>query len=270
MVAARDGLDDATATERVREVLRLVEDARARHSPEAELSVERIDHLRRTALARLWLTTEFEPAYALGAIPKERVDALRSDPRFSHPALHRICQLVAVPSGDHDPAALKAAATDPSWRDRAKRRIEAVVQRFSRYLPPKPGPSPCTVLPQLLHLEPRDQDGVRIKLEAAGFDLAACAEEREDGSCKTPKWDAAWTQKVAAASPGHFIAPFETPFGWHWVYLDSIAPGSDPHDPAIETKIRASIQPAWRREAFAKRMTALRHDAAVKVLGQSP
>lgn len=264
MIAARDGLPEHEARVEVREVLQLVADAETRDPARAELGEERRTHLRRSAWARLWAQRVFEPRHGPADIPAAEVDARRTEPRFTHPRLHRLCQVVAIPSENET-----ERARDPAWRASARTRMDSVVRHFSPFLPASEG-STCEVLQELLQLEPRDENGVRLKYEAGGFDLDACAEQAADGTCTTPRWDAAWLLAVREAAVGSFLPPFESSFGVHWLYLDAILPARDGSDPTIEQEIRATLHPKWQREAFARQLARMRADAAVQVVGAEP
>lgn len=264
MVAARDGLSEGEAHAKVREVLLLVADAEARAPARTELTPERRTHLLRSAWARLWAQRVFEPRHRPDDIPREVIDPRRREPRYTHPRLHRLCQIVAIPPEDQPERAREAA-----WQAAAQERIDTVVRHFSPFVPAPEG-STCPRLPELLDLEPREENGVRLKFEGGGFDLDACSVEADDGTCTTPRWDAAWTRAVRAATPGTFIPPFASALGVHWVYLDAVLPARDGADPEIEQEIRAALHPKWQREAFARQLARMRADAAVQVVGAEP
>lgn len=256
----RDNIERAEAQATVDRVLLIYEHAQATTLP--TLSPERRAHLRRSALAELWLTEVFEPHHPATAIPSDFPALTQARKATVHPKIHVVCQLVAVPAQpDQD-------VNDPTWRAKVRERFDPVAERMRRYLP-EGASNVCTLMTALLPLERRIGPDVVLRVESSGFDLNACAELDDDGTCLRPRFDPTWTEAVSQATPGHFLPPFDTRFGRHLVYLHNVLPSADADDPAVDLAIREQTLSQWRQEQLEFRLQQLRAEAAVLVAATS-
>ena len=271
LVAARDGLDDATAREHVADTLRLVAAARdeaSRRGTEAtaELDEDRRAVLRRGALARLWLRETFEPSHRAEDIPDDDPMLVRglADGRLVHPEVHRLCQLVAVPDGDLDPEPARARAADPKWRAQARARFDPAAERVRRYVRPD-DPHACDEMARLLQFETVHADDVELRVESAAFVLDACGKQAPDGSCLERAWAPEWVEQVEAVRAPGFTTAFWTRFGRHLVFVLEVLPSHPADDPATATWVRSRIHDAWARAAFEQTMERLRGEHSVRI-----
>lgn len=272
-VAARDAVDAEEARQRAADVLRLVAAARdARpeqpggNDLDALASPHRVRHLERAARARLWLETDFEPKHRREDIPAEHplLARARASRKHIHPTVHAICQVIAMPPEALDPAQREATAADPDWRRRARTVLEPVAQRLRRYLP-EDDAEPCKQVQRWIRLESSPDDEVRFRVESGGFDLQACAERADDGSCETPRFSSAWTEPVSRAEGPGFLPAFFTEFGLHLVYVIEILPPRALDDPDTDDYLRREVHGAWQREAFASYVDRLREKRAIRL-----
>jgi hypothetical protein len=268
-VAARDGVDLEEARQRVADVLRLVAAARARQDgvddPIDLVSPHRVRHLERAARARLWLETDFEARHRPSDIPADdpRLQAMRTSPKFIHPVVHMVCQLIAMPPVDLERSDAEALAEDPAWRKRAQAVFEPVADRMRRHLP-EGDADLCKLMQQWVHLE-KPGDDVRFRVESGGFDLEACAQVGENGECKTPAFSPRWTEPVSRAQGAGFLPPFFTEFGLHLVYVIDILPARSLDDPDTDTFLRETAHAGWQQEAFATYVQRLREKRTVRL-----
>jgi hypothetical protein len=250
-IADRDGLTFEDARAKVADTLRLVAAAR---SDAIELSPERREYLRRGALARLWLHTRYEPEHGPEDIPGDDplLERARADHRHVHPKLHRICQLLAVPAGEHEAEEARTIAESEGWRARALRRFEPAAERMRAYVQTR-DPQACEEMTGLLRFEQREADDVVLRVESAAFVLDACAQTDEAGQCRVPRWVPEWVEQVEQAeqvgTPG-FLPPFWTRFGRHLVFVLDVMPARELDDPQTEAYLREVTHPAWSRNAF--------------------
>jgi hypothetical protein len=270
MVAERDGVGQDEARERVADTLRLVaaarEDARGQAEPVPLVEPVRREHLERGARARVWLQEGFEADHQPDDIPDgdRMLEQAKATSKYIHPELHLVCQLVAVPTDAKTPEEAFAITADEAWMEKARVRFEAVAERVQRYVGPT-DPEACDLMTKLMRFEQREGDGVTLRVEAQGFDLDACSEKNADGSCKTPTFVPEWVDKVRAAEPPGFIAPFRTRFGWHLVFVAEVLPAHQLDDPETLAWLRREIHPQWQREAFDEYIDRLREQRAVRI-----
>jgi hypothetical protein len=273
-IAARDGVDATTARARMIETLRLAAAARADRGAEAELAEARRTHLRRTALARVVLHDDFEASHRIDDLPTD--DPLlvraRTEPRFVHPALHHVCQVIAAPPGKLDDETLAAKTAEPQWRARALARMEAL-RRHVEATVPLDDADACELMLRNTELE-RDPDDDTIALRsegAGGFDLDACAEPLgSDGRCDSPRFAPEWVDAVREGPVPGLRGPFPTRFGVHLALVREVLPASLPENPGFEAELRARIHPMWTTAALGEWLTSLRtrHAALVAVGGE--
>lgn len=272
-VAARDGLDPATARAHVVDTLRLVAAARADPSS-ASLSDARREHLLRTARARLVLAVDFEATHRLEDVPANDplVQRARGEQRFAHPALHHVCQLIAEPPGRLEGEALAKHTEDPAWRERAMRRMQDVRRHVEATIPVADAEA-CDLLLRDVPLEQGNDDAaILLRGEGAGgFDLDACAvAPAADGTCAEPRFAPEWVDAVRTGPVPGLRGPFATRFGIHLALVREILPASMPGDDGFEASVREAVYPVWRSKALGQWMATLRtqHAALVAVGGE--
>lgn len=268
-VAARDGVTLAQARTQVADVLRWVQRRHERLGDDAGLAPERATHLRRSALARLYLQEVFEPNHRASDIPAGDPLLARAlvDPRHVHPTIHEVCQVVVGPPGKFDPETTPKTTEDPRWRAQASDRL-AHLAEFAEEVVPPGDPDACTLLARLRPFAPKDDDQIVVRVESAGgFDLDACAELAQDGSCEQPRFAPEWTSVVRDGPVPGFRPPFFSRFGLHFVLVHAVLPAKSPDALGFTEEVRASVTPRWRAEAYAKLIEDLRTRAAVQILG---
>lgn len=273
-VAARDGLDPAAARLRVIETLRLAAAARAERGDEPELADARRGHLRRTALARVVLHDDFEASHGIDDLPADdpMLVRARTEPRFVHPALHHVCQIIAAPPGKLDDDTLAAKTAEPQWRARALARMEAL-RRHVEATVPLADAEACALMLRNTELE-RDPSDDTIALRgegSGGFDLDACAEAPgPDGRCDSPRFAPEWVDAVREGPVPGLRGPFPTRFGVHLALVREVLPASRPEDPGFEAELRERIHPMWTAAALGQWLVSLRtrHAALVAVGGE--
>lgn len=274
-IAAESGLDPEAARARGLAVLRLVAASRAAAAeaegePQPELGEARAAQLRRAARARLLLQTRFEPTHGPDDIPDDDplLARARLTPAWVHPEVVRVCQVIVVPKG-LDGDAARARAEDPAWREHAM----AIAQRFYRrarnVVPPR-DPSACRLLARVVELSPQPEDDrFLLKLEPEiGYDLDACAETGEDGTCTTPRLAPEWTEVIAEVSPPALVEPFASRFGVHVPLVVGIDPDRPADAPDTEAFLRAQVHPRWQTEAFSAWLDALAAEHTVRVAAE--
>lgn len=75
---------------------------------------------------------------------------------------------------------------------------------------------------------------------------------------------------VAAATPGAWIGPVRSTFGWHLIYVQSKAPGAVPRLEAVESEVRANLLAERRKAANQAYLAKLRRRYKVEIAGVSP
>lgn len=286
MLEQRDGLSEADATTRAIETLRLAAAARAQQverGQEPGLAPHREEHLRRTALARLWLRERFEATHGVDDIPADEptLARARNSPRMVHPELYKVCQILVTPpkptaeegddeTDDGDTPSERDTVIDtrdPQWRAAAQAALAPVLERVQRGVPVGDIEA-CPLIGQHVSLSPEGSDpNVVLSFErAGGFDLDACAETAEDGSCTTPSFAPEWTAAVRglATVPG-LSSPFFTRFGLHVVYVHERLPARLADDPATEVALREAIVDGWRAQKLGEALSAMEQKRAVRV-----
>jgi len=272
MVAQRDGLGEQEAAQHVEDVALLAAAARAEQEalvdPPPLVTEARARFLRRGALARMWMQDVFEPAHTAASIPDDDpmlVKALAS-PLHVRPQLYKLCQLIAVPSGfDDDRDGLLAKAKDPQWQETARARIEPVAERMSRYLRTD-DPQACRLMAKLTRFEDKDDQGVALRVETKAFDLDACGQRNDDGSCAEPAWAQEWVERVRPHTEPGFVPLFASRFGYHFVFVVEVLEPASKDDPQTEVSAREAVLTPWRAAQFDDTLAALRKKRAVKVV----
>ncbi len=256
-IAERDGLSEAEARQRALDIARLVaagrrQRATAGEEAEPALPPRRAEHLRRAALARLWLEERFEPAHGLDDIPDDdpRLLRARQNPRLVHPEIHQVCQVVVQPPGvdDLDEKAVITARTE--WQQAAQAALDPVVERIERNVPIGDSEA-CQLIQREIQLsEAPTAPELELSFpKPGGFDLTACVQIREsDGECIQPLFDPDWTARVAAMDAPSLSPPFFTRFGLHLVYLAERLPAQPAGAPETERAVREAVLDAWRAE----------------------
>lgn len=270
-VAERDGLRPEDARARAVETLRLVaaaREARADGEPPA-VRPQRAEHLRRTARARLWLRERFEATHGAADIPEDHpllVNA-RGNPRLVHPELFVVCQVLVEPPDVQDEQAKASITTDPDWRESASATMELLLQRIDRYVPPD-DPDTCDLIATQVELAGAlDDPRLSLRYERpGGFDLDACAEEGDDGSCVRPQFAPEWTEVVRQLPAPSLSSPFFTRFGLHLVYVSERLPDRPAGDPATEEALRQAVLDPWRAESLDQALQQIGEQRAVRMV----
>jgi hypothetical protein len=276
-IAQTEGIDREAARARGVNTLRLVAASRdaaasAAGEPQPELEPAREAQLRRAAKARLLLATEFEPSHGPDDIPDgdPLLARARETPAWVHPEVVRVCQLLVMPKGVEGDAA-REMAEDPKWRAHAMAIAERLHHRVERHVPPG-DEAACRLLARQLEMsrQPADER-FQMKFEPEiGYDLDACAETADDGTCITPSLVPEWTSVIAAVSPPALVEPFATRFGVHVVLATAIEPDRPAGAPATEAFLRAQVHPRWQTEAFSRYLDALAAEHTVRVASEPP
>jgi hypothetical protein len=280
-LAARDGSTSEQARTRAVDTLRLVAAGRQRHAeqradPGPVLAPRRAEHLRRAALARLWLVERFEPEHRPQDIPDDepRLVEARADPRLVHPELHVVCQVVVEPPPDvTEPTAKAAITTDPAWREAARRALAPVLARIERNVPVDDAEA-CRSIEREVELSGAGDDPRLVVSfpRPGGFDLDACLvpREGEGGTCAEPRFDPEWTAAVRSLPAPGRSAPFFTRFGLHVTQLEARLPARPAADPETERALREAVHDAWRADALARRLDELGRARTVRMVGLGP
>lgn len=274
-IAAENGLDPEAARARGLAVLRLVAASReaaaeAEGEPRPELGEARVAQLRRAARARLLLQTQFEPTHGPGDIPEDDplLARARLTPAWVHPEVVRVCQVIVVPKGLTGDTA-RTQAEDPAWREHAMAIAQRFHRRALRIVPPRDAAA-CRLLARAVELSPQPEDArFALKLEPeTGYDLDACAEIGEDGTCITPMLVPEWTSVIAEVSPPALVQPFASRFGVHVPLVVGIDPDRPAGSPDTEAFLRAQVHPRWQAEAFSAWLDALAAEHTVRVAAE--
>lgn len=272
-LAERDGLDPAVARARALDTLRLVaagREAAAEAPGEAkpELSHARATQLKRSARARLWLKTEFEPRHRPEDIPEDDplLARARGTSAWVHPRVHRVCQVIVMPPADLQGEAAEAMAEDPAWLEGAMAIAERVHHRAQRHVP-LADDGACGLLGRMAELSGQPADArYRLRFEdEVGFDLEACAEHGRDGTCVRHTLVEEWSAVIGELRPPSLPAPFPTRFGVHVALLRGIEPARPPGDPATEAFLRQQIHRRWQTDAFARELERLTGKRTVRI-----
>jgi hypothetical protein len=266
-VAARDGLDEASARAKVVQTLQLVAAARAELGEDAELDPARASQLRRTALARLVLHEEFEPTHRPEDIPAD--DPLlvraRAPGRYSHPVLHDVCQVIVVPK-DAAPETWESITADPAWRARAEELMAPAI-RHLRDLVDLSDPHACELVARDVPLEKKNGDGIELRYERLGFDLESCNVPRDaDGTCSAPTLDPTWVATVREGEVPGWRGPFFTRFGVHFAFVQQVVPAILPEQAGFEQSVRAAIHREWEVRELQSWLAALRTEYAAQTV----
>jgi hypothetical protein len=268
-LAARGELDEARARAEVVATLQLVAAARAERSdPDAaELTDERSAQLRRTSLARLSLREEFEATHRVVDIPADdpMLAQARGQPRYVHPRLHDVCQLVVGPT-DVGAEQVAVHTADLAWRARAHALL-ADIDRHVRAVIPADDPKACELLTRDLVFERRSDDGIEVKYERARFDLDACAVELDsDGRCAEPRFAPEWVELVRTGEVPGWRGPFWTRFGLHLALVQEVLPANLPGDDGFEQRLRESIHRDWQSAELLRWLAGLRTEYAAQLV----
>lgn len=270
-IVHRDGVDAATATAYAIDVLQWAADG-AHSAVGPSLTPARRAQLLRAARARVWLHDEFEASHTPADIPTDaRVLAVAyANSRFVHPALHRVCQVVVLPEGVASRDEAVAVTQDPKWQARARTVMQPLQQRLLRYIAPG-DPSACTLMARVFSIaKPDTAEGIQVRYEKeAGFDLSACAQTAEDGSCAVPQFDEAWGAVIEATPPGQFTEVFLGSWGLHLAYHVAADPARLATDPQTEPWIREQVHAEWLAGEFAATLEQLQQRRAVRMVDPS-
>lgn len=284
-VAQRDELEPGAAQAAAIDVLRLAaaaEQARAERAAEDApplVAPARREQIVRASRARLWLDEGFAKTRTTADMPEDDPMLARelASPRNTHPELHRACQVVVIPNvTSRDEAAL--VTQDPAWRARAQALIAPVAARIERYVPAGDQDA-CTLMGSVFPLVkpkaeaeggPTPQPDLVLRFEGANmFDLTACAQKADDGSCAVKALDTDWTDRVATMEPATYSGVFATGWGLHAVYLEQVEPASEATDPAVRARIKEQLHAPWLAEQLATYVEGLQRKRAVRIAAPS-
>ncbi|GEM_PF-2740846 len=267
-VADEEDLSEARALARVLDVLRLAarmrDDKTGSGDEKSLLDARRVHQLRRAGSARLWLSTNFAPQHRPEHVPEHVLERAKQDVRYLHPELHLLCQVVAIPidgtvpeaGGTFWPHARQAIDRLANWFDAAVSNDDARV---------------CEILTRISILaQPDISRGIKIKFEDGAFELDACAQRRDDGTCEQPRWDPDFVAAVRAGRAGDTLPAFHTRFGVHLVFLREVLPAQTADDPQLDERLRVVLHPGWQREAFHHAMQALREKHSIRLVTLDP
>lgn len=260
-IASRDGVDLATARARAEDTLRLAR-ARVRElerddvelGPLAELSPTQVDNLARTQLARTWLSEGFEPTHQSQDIPRDLVAQNLESPKYFHPRVHVVCNVMIVSSERDTKGRIVEAPDDPAWRDRARHVLRPITSRLHAWLPDPATERSCKLLKQLVgeHERIYDDGRLTLRIESGVMDV-----------CRRDRWDEGFVDALCepADSPGWY-GPFDTRYGVHMVAVLSIKPETLPAAEERESILRDAMLNAWRTQMLDE---LLARDRAAKV-----
>jgi len=272
-IAKRDDIDLDAARRRATDTLLLVAGSREQRAalpgePTEELPEGRRRHLLRSARARLWLHTYFEPRHGPDQVPEQAMAPFRN--RVIHPAIHFVCQAVVGPptNGALAPTGRAGERDDPEWRARASAFLEPIRERLLKGVP-SGHPEACRIMGQLMSLETPESDGLRLHYEDGGFELDACVDLATDGGCNKHLWVEEWSDEVRKADGPGFLEPFFSRFGLHLVYVKDIVPERTAEDPTAEPELRKLAHPRWQAKAFLEYLDRLRRERGVRVAGDA-
>ncbi len=277
-LAAREGIDEASARERALDTLRLVAARRAELAEHPEppehpdgLAPARRRQLERAALVRLWLSDVFEPAHEADDIPARVIEANMTDPRvsqrFFHPQVWVVCQALVVPAakegGRH---VLPPSEGEPAerWRSGAEQAFAPFVARAKRLEDELLAAGDCSLLGRLVQSSEQALALDGPSHRSAGEDAPPELPESGPSGPELPEsdrmtlrfeqfgfapdvegtLDPTWVERVRALGGTGLVGPFATRFGIHLVLVVKIEPASlaDGSHPPDEL--------ARRREAF--------------------
>lgn len=279
MIADRDHITADAARQRAIETLQLAAAAKAEHAaqsaaePEPMVAAARRTQLLRAARARVWLDAIFLPSRGAADIPQDDPALARAlaSPRYVHPRVHRVCQLVLIPAGLTDIEAARAITTDPQWQARAHAWMDPLAERLQRYVPVT-DPHVCRLAEEVVpKLRPAlDDDTITLRLEPeGGFDLTACIDAEPgrppDAPCETPQFDPAWTERIAQTAPGTWTGVFQGGWGLHLAYVAAIEEPRSPDRPEDMAWIREQIHTAWLAREWTTALERLTQARAVRI-----
>jgi hypothetical protein len=272
MLAERDGLSPEAARESAVETLRWAAAARRARAPDTpELDDARRDHLRRTALGRLWLSDVFEPSHRAADIPADdpMIARARADPRLRHPEIVEVCHSIFVPEDATDPAKTEITVADPRWRAKAVARASAFAEHVRRTVP-FDDPAACGIMANGGAFEPKTGDDVELRIEGrGGFDLRACAETADDGTCTRTKFAPEWIAVIENGPIPGLRGPFFTRFGVHVALVTRVLPATPSEDPALLDHLREAVHDSWRARELGERLQSLRVEKAAQIVGSA-
>ena len=271
-IAARDGLDEAAARERGLETLRLAaahiaeaEQARSEH-PQGIADARR-EHILRTARARLWLETEFEPNAQPEDIPRAVLDSNLDDPaqlsRHFHGKRHLVCNILVLPAAKgEDGRNLKPDLEDEAWTEKASAFMAEVRDRLREYDDDFRKEKNCDIAYQYLGMIDPPEDGeLELRLETLVVENPETfVKEFTD-------------QVLAVYGPQSTVEPFFTEYGLHFLYVLQIRESNLPSGEFPEAELRDKrrealserMHPAWQEHHFKQTVENLRKKRVVRL-----
>ena len=288
LIMARDGLDEAQATARAIETLRLVAARRAeiaaREQPPTypdELDPARREQLERAALVRLWLDEVFEPAHEAQDIPQRVIQQNLADPsltrRLFHPELYFVCQALLVPAEMVDKRHVEPPTEEEAkqrWRAAAGQAFAPFIARVDRIADDLLATDDCSLLGRLVGGSERtfETEVGAVTMRFEQFAFAPSQAENFD-----PEWVASVISRpdLTAHTVGErrIVGPFPTRFGLHLVIVGNIEPaqledGSMPPDElkaAREQLLRGEIEQTWRANQLMQTLAEIRDRRVVRL-----
>lgn len=280
-IARREGIDEAEATARALDELRLVAARRAeldaREQPPEhpdDLDPARRTQLERAAMVNLWLDERFEPEHDAASIPKRVIDANMADPaltrRLFHPKLWFVCQALIVPAEKDDQGKLIEPPGEgeqaEAWTATATEQMAPVLARVQRFESDLLSDGSCELFARIVgtsqHAFETDQGPLALRYERFAF-----------APSTADSFDPAWVERVSAYTEPAIIPPFRTRFGLHLVIVgkiepESLADGSQSEaelERARREHMRTEIEDAWRSESLQALLTKVRERRVVRL-----
>ncbi|MGB1701106.1 MAG: hypothetical protein ACPHRO_14200, partial [Nannocystaceae bacterium] len=210
----------------------------------------------RAALARLWLTEEFEPNHGVDQIPKEAYQSML--PRASGHQVSKLCQVILLPEGLDDEARTARAESD-EFRALVEETAEGIAAAVRKYVAKPTSKRPCGVFNQVVRATagPSDvniPDGVELRLEGAAMEV-----------CREELWVKPWVDAVCPVKEFSTIGPVWTKFGAHIVTVIEAIPPASTDEAARDRRARELALTSWRIERLQAELERLRQRFDVAV-----
>ncbi|TPV94005.1 MAG: hypothetical protein B7733_17645 [Myxococcales bacterium FL481] len=249
-IARRDRLSPEGARRVATDTLRLaqarlreIESTDPRVDATARLGWARLENLVRAHSARTWLREGFEPRHSPEDIPRKLVAANLDSPKYFHPRIHGLCNVMVVPNEDPgDGSRIPLAPTTNEWRTRAHAVLERVETRLRRWLPDASREPDCKLVKRLvaLHEGTYDDSRLRLRVESGVLDV-----------CRADRWDEGFvTALCGPATTAGWYGPFQTRFGLHLVAVLYVKPDTMPDADERDQRVRQRMLDAWRRSTL--------------------
>ena len=256
MLAERDGFDEATARTQATDVLRLAAAYVESHGVEG-LRPPRVEHLVRSARARLFLRETFEKEFSLESIPEGVVTGERELGRRVHPTVLMVCQILVKPPHTDGGTKVTQRPDDPAWLAKAEALSDRAAERFTALFP-DPGAEPdCEQMTRVLQSSPDllagTDDTMELKIETGLYD--PCGE----------LWVEGFRTAMCGVEETGWSPRFETELAVHRVAVVEVYPSNMPTDGDLEMAIRRDLIAEWRGRNYQDYVAriAQKHDVRV-------